>query len=316
MPAAADGARIATGTWSAASRSAAAVTSRPERSAWYQPWPWARSAGASRAPSRIRSSLVRGRPLPRSPRRTSSPRDHGSRRARRSSPGLDVERPGGAVRVAHLDVEARRAPDRSTLPASADRGRRCSVRGTSYTRTDARGPLPPAGPAAVMPDPRRADPAAHAAHDPRRRRRRGPRGLRRRRVHRPLREAPAPAAGAPYRRRSTPRTIQARLPREQWPRTRTYTVRDWDPAQRADDRLRRPRRHRRRRAVGRGRPARRRLQLAARAAPTRRTRTPTGTCWPATPASSRRSRRRWRASRPACPSTSCSRSTAPRTSSR
>jgi NADPH-dependent ferric siderophore reductase len=42
-----------------------------------------------------------------------------------------------------------------------------------------------------------------------------------------------PPDGAPYQAPFDPETIKATLPREQWPRTRTYTVRAWDP-----DRLR------------------------------------------------------------------------------
>ena len=72
-----------------------------------------------------------------------------------------------------------------------------------------------------------------------------------------------PAAGAAYCAPFDPRTIRGdALPREQWPRTRTYTVRRLGPERAAaDDRLRRPRRRGRRRPVGRGRPARRQLQL-------------------------------------------------------
>ena len=50
--------------------------------------------------------------------------------------------------------------------------------------------------------------------------------------------------------------IRAEFPREQWPVTRTYTVRAWDPSSpRADPRLRGPRRRGPRRAVGGARPA-------------------------------------------------------------
>jgi NADPH-dependent ferric siderophore reductase len=38
-----------------------------------------------------------------------------------------------------------------------------------------------------------------------------------------------PPAGAPYSAPFDVEDIRARLPREQWPRTRTYTVRAWDP---------------------------------------------------------------------------------------
>jgi NADPH-dependent ferric siderophore reductase len=38
-----------------------------------------------------------------------------------------------------------------------------------------------------------------------------------------------PPPGAPYRSPFDVDDIRARLPREQWPRTRTYTVRAWDP---------------------------------------------------------------------------------------
>lgn len=38
-----------------------------------------------------------------------------------------------------------------------------------------------------------------------------------------------PPPGAPYRAPFEVEEIRARLPREQWPRTRTYTVRAWDP---------------------------------------------------------------------------------------
>ena len=39
-----------------------------------------------------------------------------------------------------------------------------------------------------------------------------------------------PPAGAPYAPPFDPERIKAELPREQWPRMRTYTVRAWDPA--------------------------------------------------------------------------------------
>ena len=39
-----------------------------------------------------------------------------------------------------------------------------------------------------------------------------------------------PPQGAPYRAPFDVEEIRATLPREQWPRTRTYTVRAWDPA--------------------------------------------------------------------------------------
>ena len=68
-----------------------------------------------------------------------------------------------------------------------------------------------------------------------------------------------PPPGAAYTAPFDAEEVKATLPREQWPRTRTYTVRAWDAgARRADDRLRRPRRRGRRRAVGGGRAARRR----------------------------------------------------------
>jgi NADPH-dependent ferric siderophore reductase len=41
-----------------------------------------------------------------------------------------------------------------------------------------------------------------------------------------------PPAGAPYEAPFDVEDIRARLPREQWPRTRTYSVRAWDPARR------------------------------------------------------------------------------------
>ena len=41
-----------------------------------------------------------------------------------------------------------------------------------------------------------------------------------------------PPPGAPYAAPFDPAAIKAELPREQWPRMRTYTVRDWDPAAR------------------------------------------------------------------------------------
>jgi len=42
-----------------------------------------------------------------------------------------------------------------------------------------------------------------------------------------------PPAGAPYSAPFDVEEIRATLPREQWPRTRTYTVRAWDPQSRA-----------------------------------------------------------------------------------
>jgi NADPH-dependent ferric siderophore reductase len=39
-----------------------------------------------------------------------------------------------------------------------------------------------------------------------------------------------PAPGAPYDATADYDEVRERLPREQWPRTRTYTVRAWDPA--------------------------------------------------------------------------------------
>jgi NADPH-dependent ferric siderophore reductase len=41
-----------------------------------------------------------------------------------------------------------------------------------------------------------------------------------------------PPPGAPYTAPFDPAAIKARLPREQWPRTRTYTVRAWDAERR------------------------------------------------------------------------------------
>src|SRR4051812_18719518 len=41
-----------------------------------------------------------------------------------------------------------------------------------------------------------------------------------------------PPAGAPYEAPFDVEDIRARLPREQWPRTRTYSVRAWEPEQR------------------------------------------------------------------------------------
>jgi NADPH-dependent ferric siderophore reductase len=41
-----------------------------------------------------------------------------------------------------------------------------------------------------------------------------------------------PPAGAPYQAPFDVEDIRARLPREQWPRTRTYSVRAWDPDRR------------------------------------------------------------------------------------
>ena len=41
-----------------------------------------------------------------------------------------------------------------------------------------------------------------------------------------------PPAGAPYAAPFDPAAIKAELPREQWPRMRTYTVRDWDAERR------------------------------------------------------------------------------------
>jgi NADPH-dependent ferric siderophore reductase len=41
-----------------------------------------------------------------------------------------------------------------------------------------------------------------------------------------------PPAGAPYGPPFDPAAIKAELPRDQWPRMRTFTVRDWDPAAR------------------------------------------------------------------------------------
>ena len=38
-----------------------------------------------------------------------------------------------------------------------------------------------------------------------------------------------PPPGAPYSAPFDPEAIKAELPREHWPRTRTYSVRDWDP---------------------------------------------------------------------------------------
>jgi NADPH-dependent ferric siderophore reductase len=41
-----------------------------------------------------------------------------------------------------------------------------------------------------------------------------------------------PPPGAPYAAPFDAEDVKARLPREQWPRTRTYTVQDWDPERR------------------------------------------------------------------------------------
>jgi NADPH-dependent ferric siderophore reductase len=41
-----------------------------------------------------------------------------------------------------------------------------------------------------------------------------------------------PPAGAPYAAPFDPAAVKAELPRDQWPRMRTYTVRDWDAGQR------------------------------------------------------------------------------------
>lgn len=40
-----------------------------------------------------------------------------------------------------------------------------------------------------------------------------------------------PPPGAPYEAPFDPEQVKAELPRDLWPRTRTYTVRRWDPAQ-------------------------------------------------------------------------------------
>ena len=62
-----------------------------------------------------------------------------------------------------------------------------------------------------------------------------------------------PPPGAGYAAPFDAEAIKEQRPREQWPRTRSYTVRAWDAAaQPAHARLRRPRRRRRRRPVGRG----------------------------------------------------------------
>ena len=42
-----------------------------------------------------------------------------------------------------------------------------------------------------------------------------------------------PPPGASYRHRSTWRTSRRGCPREEWPRMRTYTVREWDAETRA-----------------------------------------------------------------------------------
>ena len=88
-----------------------------------------------------------------------------------------------------------------------------------------------------------------------------------------------PPAGADYTAPFDVEEIRATRPREQWPRTRTYTVAGWDAETgAADDRLRGARRRGRRRA--RGPPPRSpatRSSCRARAARTRRTPRPTGT---------------------------------------
>ncbi len=93
-----------------------------------------------------------------------------------------------------------------------------------------------------------------------------------------------PPAGAPYAPPFDPEQIKAELPREQWPRMRTYTVRAWDPeANRltldfvvhGDEGLAGP--------WAAGAPSRATsCSSSARAAPTRPTRRPTGTCSSAT----------------------------------
>ena len=69
----------------------------------------------------------------------------------------------------------------------------------------------------------------------------GPRRRRRRRPRRASAPASSPTTTSssscrrrarPTRRRSTPRTSRRSCPREQWPRTRTYTVRAWDAERR------------------------------------------------------------------------------------
>ena len=89
-----------------------------------------------------------------------------------------------------------------------------------------------------------------------------------------------PAPGADYGADFDLDEIRATRPRDQWPRTRTYTVRDWDPERLAltidfvvhgDSGVAGP-------WAAAARPGDT-LQLSARAARTRRRRTPTGTCW-------------------------------------
>ena len=87
-----------------------------------------------------------------------------------------------------------------------------------------------------------------------------------------------PPAGAPYAAPFDVEQIRATLPREQWPRTRTYSVRAWDAARR---RLTIDFVHHGDRGVAgpwaaAPRPATR-SSCSGRAAPTRRTRPPTGT---------------------------------------
>ena len=124
----------------------------------------------------------------------------------------------------------------------------------------------------------------HAAHDPRGRRRARAGRLPGHPAHRPLREAAVPAA-----RRRLSRAVRHRAdPGRAAPgavagHAHLHGARAGPRRRRADHRLRLPRRHRAGRAVGRGRPARRR---AAAAGPRRRLRPrpgrPTGTCWSGT----------------------------------
>ena len=88
-----------------------------------------------------------------------------------------------------------------------------------------------------------------------------------------------PPQGADYAAPFDVEEIRATRPREQWPRTRTYTVAALGPGcGPAHDRLRRPRRRGRGRAVGGRRAARgHAAAVGARAAPTRPTPRRTGT---------------------------------------
>ena len=127
-----------------------------------------------------------------------------------------------------------------------------------------------------------------------------------------------PPQGADYAAPFDVEEIRATRPREQWPRTRTYTVAALGPGDgAADDRLRGARRRGRGRAVGGRRAARGHAPAGGpgrrlRARPGRRL-APAGRR-PERRAGDRRVARG--ASPPAAPSTCCSRSTAPRTSCR